>query len=901
MAIIGKRRFSPLFTLTPMKKILVVLFFQAFVGFAEAQEYALNAERIWCREEGKASLTTHENGVHIINTSSRDWSVNLHHYIPVEPGDTFVFSATIRNLNGSGRVSVAAGLFDAENKIIDWNHGVSTTGGEKAEHFLETEFIVPAGKGYKILPRLVGQNEASFDASDLRLRKIGKTELGTTVIELPTKEGVRFDYPIVSATPSEHWLVRAGGVKKDALSIDNKVTFDGHETLLVSGDKERRTTLIPQAAFKAPSGSRYTVSLQVKLESGKVSLELLPWKEGLAAGGRLANGTFSPSMAEEAEDWADIHVYFTVPENGETFAPVMHAEPGTTFRVGALSLTVPTAEEVKQLGKKVQGWATERIEEKFDRGLIAVPTNEGFYLSWRSLKTDTPNMGFDVFRLKPNGSETKLNEKPITQTTDFSYKTTTPWDPNDRLQVRAIGTVPFASSEKVAVLEKPYLSIPLKGAESFSRIAFNDLDGDGTLDYLIKTPNSNIDPYINYWKASPGTYKLQAYRSDGQFMWEYDLGWGIEQGIWYSPCLVADLDGDGGAEVIVKTADGDNRNSTGRVYSGKEYISILDGKTGKVRTRIECPERNGLPYNLSNRHQLCLAYLDGKTPCLIVLRGTYSRMTAVAYQFQGNQLEELWRWDNRWQREHWGQGAHTAHAIDLDGDGRDEIMLGSIVLDDDGTLLWSTNLRHPDNMYIGNLDPTRPGLEIVFGIEPRSPKNAVCMVDAKTGDILWGLDHPTSHIHSQGMCADIDPRFPGYESWQGERDSEQDRWLRTAQGELIEVPEWFPRRSLTPQVAWRDAGAQRSLIVGGRIVKFPSGDRVEETRIEGSIRVIADVFGDWREEIITSHEGEIRIYPSVVPATNRRTTLLQDPSYRATMTESSMGYPQIPVPSYSLE
>ena len=115
----------------------------------------------------------------------------------------------------------------------------------------------------------------------------------------------------------------------------------------------------------------------------------------------------------------------------------------------------------------------------------------------------------------------------------------------------------------------PYISIPLDGDHTFQKVGIADLDGDGRYDFVIKQPNSNIDPYINYWKPSPETYKLEAYRHDGKFLWRHDLGWSIERGIWYSPYIVCDLDGDGRAEVAVKTGEGDPENRTAESALGR--------------------------------------------------------------------------------------------------------------------------------------------------------------------------------------------------------------------------------------------------------------------------------------------------------------------------------------------
>ena len=316
---------------------------------------------------------------------------------------------------------------------------------------------------------------------------------------------------------------------------------------------------------------------------------------------------------------------------------------------------------------------------------------------------------------------------------------------------------------------------------------------------MIKQPNDNIDPYVNYWKPSPETYQLEAYLADGTPLWTYDLGWAIERGIWYSPYVVADLDGDGRAEVAVKTGEeGDPRDAEGRVQEGPEYLTILDGQTGKPMSRIDWPSRqpfldaNPEPlrgYNYASRNQLAVVKLDGKNPYLVVLRGTYNLMVVQAYRYEKGELKNVWRWDNvGLGKEYQGQGAHWTHAADVDGDGREEVVLGSLVLDDNGKPLWTTGMGHPDHAYVGDIDPTRPGLEIYYGYETRQKKNGMCLVDAATGKILWGHDQPTRHVHGQGLCADLDAGYPGSECYSADTDANKNyeySRLRTAKGQVI--------------------------------------------------------------------------------------------------------------------
>jgi len=563
--------------------------------------------------------------------------------------------------------------------------------------------------------------------------------------------------------------------------------------------------------------------------------------------------------------------------------------------------------------QKVNGWAKERVWEKLDRGLVAMPTEDGkVYLGWRLLESDPETVAFNVYRASGNAAPVRLNQAPITRTTDFV-------DENPALGSESVYTVrpvvggkegPVGGEARLPANPevKPYLSIKLQGDYTFQKVGVADLNGDGRLDYVIKTPQDNIDPAHSYWTPSPDTYKLEAYLHDGTFLWRYDMGWAIERGIWYSPYVVWDLDGDGKAEVAVKAGEGDPRGPDGRVHRGPEYCVILDGLTGKPRARVEWPKREafggGLTgYNYASRNQMGIAYLDGKTPCLLLARGTYSVMQLVAYQFRRGRLQELWRWDNREETVgNWrGQGAHWMHSGDVDGDGRDEVVLGSCTIDDDGKGLWTTGLGHPDRCFLTDIDPSRPGLEIFYHIEPRQKENGLCIVDAATGAILWGLKEQTWHVGS-GMCADIDPRYPGMECWAAE-DPKGDptgqryhgnppKWLVTAKGEILARDEKVPS---TTAIHW-DADALREIVAGRRILKY--NGQVVFDGLEGHQAVWADVIGDWREEIITSVPGELRIYTTTIPATDRRVSLVRDPIYRYDLAHLAMGYAQVPCTGY---
>jgi len=579
--------------------------------------------------------------------------------------------------------------------------------------------------------------------------------------------------------------------------------------------------------------------------------------------------------------------------------------PGSAY-YDCLQFT-PVPERVDK--PKVEGFARTRVRENLDRGLVAVPAEQGgVHVGWRLLEGDPAGIGFHVYRSAGAGPAQRLTPEPLRTTTGF-LDAAPPAGAECQYTVRAViegreGDASRPVRLTAAPNAQPCLVFQLDPGQTVQKVGIGDLDGDGRYDFVLKTPADNIDPAESYWKPSPDTYKLDARSADGRRLWLKDLGWAIERGIWYSPMIVFDLDGDGRAEVAVKTGEGDPRGPDGRVETGPEWVSILDGATGRELARDDWPSRQ-IPgetyrYNLSSRNQMCVAYLDGRTPCLIVTRGTYTTIRLVAYEFRDKKLRKLWSWDSREEAgrgKYNSQGAHIMHAADVDGDGRDEVIIGSAVVDDNGNGLWTTGLGHPDFCFVGDIDPLRPGLEIFYGIEPPRPDSALCLVDAKTGQILWKLNEPTNHVGTDGMCADIDADHPGSECHAADIDRQRKfvkSWLFSAQGKLIS-----DRRegAMSRPVHW-DADPQRELIRGSALWDFGGPSR--PLKLVGSLVAVADVLGDWREEIITSAPGELRIYSTPIPARDRRVTLMQDPIYRIDVAVAFMGYYAAPMLSYDV-
>lgn len=569
----------------------------------------------------------------------------------------------------------------------------------------------------------------------------------------------------------------------------------------------------------------------------------------------------------------------------------------------------------------IEGFAKERIGDQLNRGVTAIAeADNNVYISWRLLQTDSPAVTFDVYRSSGNRS-VRLNKKPVSATTDFVYKESGRKG-DEQYWVVAIenGKNDKPSGKVSAILQKStgepaYLSVPLQDdvVPGRRRLGIADLNGDGNFDFVLIQPGVSKDPGARS-DSSRVTYKIEAYLHDGTFLWRNDLGDGIEPGVWYSPFIVYDMDGDGKAEVAVKTAPDNIRAADGCVYDGEEWISIWSGMTGKEITKAAWPartERLG-NYNRQNRNQLGIAYLDGKTPCLIVQRGTYKAMFADAYQFTAGKLTKLWTWDgdeeNPVVR---SQGTHTMLVCDVDEDGRDEVILGPAVLDDNGTLFWSAGLGHPDKTYVTDIDPSRPGLEMFFSVEALHDKDGlgVCVRDAKTGELIWKLGQPTVHVGS-GMVADIDPSRPGLESFAAEDPKghramhipgNNNKYLFDTKGSVFGTGDDVPPMN---DWLWWDADKIREYIRYQRETGEISVEKYEQGQVQagfaGNVVMTLDLFGDWREEMITALPGELRIYSTAIPAKDRRVTLLQDNTYRQTVTVHTMGYQQPPLPSYYL-
>ena len=536
-----------------------------------------------------------------------------------------------------------------------------------------------------------------------------------------------------------------------------------------------------------------------------------------------------------------------------------------------------------------------QVQEKIDRGVVALAvSSDTVYVGWRLFKDDPKYVAFNIYRQDIGfGDFIKVNEKPVSNSTNFNDLTIKPGH-GYNYKVKTIingkevdqpgeGYV-FTFTENV-----PYVSIKLKENVTLKRIGFGDLDGDGAYDFVMQSPDFNVDPYYRpgYWKRSPETYKLDAYSSKGKHMWQYDMGWAIETGTWYSPYMVFDIDQDGKAEVYAKAGEGDPREIDGHVLKGPEYLVKLDGENGNLIKKQNWISKEGFEqYNYWSRNFLTVAYLDGVNPSLVMQRGTY---TVIKTEALDKNLKPIWKWISLGEDEKYkGQSAHAIMTGDIDFDGKDELVFGTSALDDDGKPMWHTGLGHNDAGYIADILPDRPGYEIFYGVESRSPKNGVCLVDAKTGEIIWGYEGSTYHVHSQAMIGDITDEYPGIECYAGEAKGGDKFFLYSADGKRLSDQNLW---GLAPRAVWWDADDLKEICFDNKVFDYNGETKLE---VEGKVLIVADIIGDWREEIVTSLPGEVRIYSTNILSDKKEICRMQNHLYRMAVADATMGYYNAP-------
>lgn len=602
--------------------------------------------------------------------------------------------------------------------------------------------------------------------------------------------------------------------------------------------------------------------------------------------------------------------------------------------------------------------------EKLDRGLVAVKNGTSTFVSWRLLATDAENTTFDLLR-----DSTPLSSAKDLTVTNVSVTGGT--DESRYQVVTKVGGEPVDTSAAVVRWTDIYRSLRLDRPASQTGYHYfpndcsvADLDGDGQYELIVKWDPSNCQDNSNAGKT--GNVYLDAYKMDGTKMWRVDLGANIRAGAHYTQFLVYDFNGDGRAELICKTAQGsmdgqgnyvnqaadDDKiksannnmkyaNAQGRVLSGAEYLTVFEGTTGRaLHTVWYNPNRGfttgevktldantnrlwGDDYgNRCDRFLACVAHLAPEGASAVMCRGYYTRSYLWAVDFDGEKLSTRWlhgslsptevevtdaagnKTTQTYKATAYGQGCHSLAVGDVDGDGYDEIIYGSAAIDNDGQLLHSTGLGHGDALHLSDLMPDRPGLEVMM-VHEESPYGW-SVRDAMTGQLL--IYHTGKKDTGRGIAADILSNHRGFEYWHSDDYNSTQNIYDSNDQVAAHYTKDYPFYNF--RLYW-DGDAYDELFDKGAVNNgkwsrlLTTGDYGHSATYGSKANplLIADILGDWREEIIMfdkSDSASINIFTTTTATKMRVPTLMHDHIYRMSVAWQNVGYNQPPHLGYYL-
>ena len=586
-------------------------------------------------------------------------------------------------------------------------------------------------------------------------------------------------------------------------------------------------------------------------------------------------------------------------------------------------------------------------------------------VSWRMLPGDDANTGFDVYRrIGTSSFETRIatniknrtcvQDVNASKTNDNHYRLTYYGKKEETLST-------FTLKKEYVSAGQPYISIPLKDTKDVyantdkivytaNDVSIGDLDGDGQFELVVKRLQSVKDASGNIISDGSGaSYSQQdclwaviwdAYKLDGTFLWRIKGGPGIILGN-SSSFAIADFDGDGCAEMAIRTCEGTvfgdgtqigDTNNDGKIdyrtwgnlnssspgwidhynSAGPEFISIIDGKTGKELARDnfinrETSESWGDGYwKRACSFRVGVGCFDETgLPSVITGRGVYAHSVIEAWDWRDGKLTKKWRFDtndgktgkdDKKHSTYAAQGNHSLNVADLDGDGLDEVMYGSMAVDNDGIGLWNTGLGHGDANYVGKFLPEREGLQMFHCLE--TGKTMCALHDAKDGSVIWKKDAASDNDMGRCMVADYSPATKGCEFCYYKSDLFDQYGNSTG---ISTASDWKPGFAAA---IWFDGSLSRQgLAEGGIIQSVPSGRTFTMWRYsmsmingtKGNPSWFGDLVGDWREEVIVPDAtklADIKIFCTWYPTTHKFPWLMTDHCYWMSALNQNIGYNQ---------
>ena len=603
----------------------------------------------------------------------------------------------------------------------------------------------------------------------------------------------------------------------------------------------------------------------------------------------------------------------------------------------------------------------QRHTDILDRGLIAVPSGSGNLVTWRIFAEEYYGVTYNLYK---NGgliaeNLTVSNYLDAAGAAGASYQV-----------APVLKGVEQEKSAASTYFSGGYIQFPVAPVTNrnnvvvtdsyiINDISLGDVDGDGVTEFLVKRNYTGGD--LNTTANTTNFHHYECYKLDGTRLWWIDLGPNMMAGPdeqW--DIVLYDWDQDGKAEavmrgadnMIIHKADGGVVNVGNMSYvasrtqytcEGNEYLLYLNGETGEPYNISGDASAPWMTYPLpryevgesdyvsawggssngghdgghrSSKHYFGAPFLDGLHPSIFLGRGCYTRHKMVALDVDPatHQLTVRWRWanNNGWSDPWFGNGYHNYGIADVDEDGRDEIVFGSMVIDDNGKGLSTTGLGHGDAQICGDLDPYRKGLEQFACNEDEPNMN---YRNATTSKIYYRSVGTSDDGRS--LCGNFSNYFPGCmgrSTNTGLISTVKDKELTgsnvPATGGTNDGLFWS---HLNQRIYWTgdliegildSPGTEREAVVwtttGGRV--FQSSGCKLNNDSKNNPCALADIFGDWREEIVvrTTDNAYVRIYSTPIETQYRIPTLWHDHQYRNAMVWQCVGYNQPPSKSFFL-
>lgn len=635
------------------------------------------------------------------------------------------------------------------------------------------------------------------------------------------------------------------------------------------------------------------------------------------------------------------------------------------------------------------GASAQRLMDNLDRGLVAVPladngSSDGTLISWRRLGTEYYDVKYNLYYnntlLAENLTNTNYLHKHVI-TGNETYEVAAVMC--NVIQPKCAPVTVWTGWQKYGQYVGGYKNITL--GEIYSRNGTNvtdsywandievaDLDGDGELEFIIKRMNMN-DANAFYVDMTDKAYDVfEAYKFDGTRLWWIDVGANmVSLNSTETNIIAFDWDQDGAAEVVLRGADDmvihymengkeqtQNIGTYGLSYrndvthsanatftnTGNEYLVYLNGASGKPYPIGNDPNKPWIDYPLprleqgetseqtawgtgilghrSSKYYMGAPYLDGRKPSLFLGRGIYTRHKMMAMDLNPN----THKWNTRWSwacnnsNSPWyGQGYHNYLIADVDEDGRDEIVYGSMVIDDNGKGLYTTGYGHGDAQHVSDFDPWTKGLEF-FGCLEDYPYWGCNYRNAANGDIYYKYTSPKTTYNSEtdrkyvrdengnlitdrddgrALMANFSNTYPGSLG----RSAGSDVMSTSTRALVDDLSGFLPAGNLNFRIywdgdllsEWQDSPGQTNDKISinkpglGRIFNADGTAANNDTKHNTCFQ--GDIIGDWREEFIARVDSRtIRIYTSGIYSNFSLPSLWYDHQYRQAMATQEMVY-----------